>query len=286
MNFYLPHFLILFIALFWTSGQQTKGSDNEEIQQSEDDVAVNHYCRMNNEAFQDGEQLTYKIFYNVNFIWLNAGTVTFNIRKRGDKYYASAVGKTHGGYDWFFKVRDTFFSVLDANTLLPLESTRIVNEGSYTKYDHVNYLRNSRLAESTMGKTRKEAESTVIDIDQCVHDVLSSLYAMRNTPMRELGSRDRFNIEMMLDRKKYPISLYYKGTEENKKIKGLGNLDVHLFEPTLIAGNIFKEDSKMKIWVSQDQNKIPLLIESPISVGKIKAILSDHQKLRYETKGY
>ena len=244
------------------------------------------YCRMDNNTFRDGESLTYKIYYNINFIWIPAGEVTFDIDKRGNRYYAEAIGRTYGGYDWIFKVRDTFQSVLDATTLLPIQTTRIVNEGKYTKYDHVTYMRNSRLAESTMGKTRQSAESKMITIDQCVHDILSTMYALRNTPVQSLNDKKRFELDMLLDREKYPITMTYKGTEDQTKIKGVGSFDTYVFEPKLIAGNIFKEESGMTIWVSRDQNKVPLMIESPISVGKIKAILIGHKNLKYGANGY
>lgn len=289
MKGYFSFIFILLFIVFWPfrDGWQTTDIPAEE---NREDLVIkdlsNDYCRTPNETFLDGEELTYKIYYNVNFIWISAGTVTFNIRKNKDQYHARAVGRTYGGYDWIFKVRDTFHSVLDANTLLPVSSTRIVNEGKYTRYDHVNYMRNSRLAESIMGPSRSSAESKIIPIDQCVHDILSSMYAMRNTPIRTLQQQKTFKIDMLLDQKKYPISLHYKGTSAQKKIKGVGDIDTYLFEPTLIAGNVFDEKSKMKIWVSQDRNKVPLLIESPISVGKIKAVLIDHKKLKYETSGY
>lgn len=283
---YFLLFMIYFLSPFDSGEEKATHLMSENVDSHRTDVAVNDYCRVNNHTFQDGETLTYKIYYNINFIWIGAGTVTFQINQRENRYYAEAIGKTYGGYDWIFKVRDTFQSVLDANTLLPIQSTRIVNEGSYTKYDHVKYMRNSRLAESVMGKTRQIAESKILTINQCVHDILSSMYALRNTPTEALERQNKFQLEMMMDREKYPITLNYSGKQNNKKIKSLGDVDTYLFEPRLIAGNVFKDESGMKIWVSQDENKVPLMIESPISVGKIKAILQDHKKLRYETLGY
>lgn len=278
--------LVLFYFFLPQKSEVASVTPASEMENVVSDYQSSDYCRINNDTFKDGESLTYKIYYNINFIWIGAGTVTFKIDKRGNRYYAEAIGKTYGGYDWIFKVRDTFQSVLDANTLLPIKTTRIVNEGSYTKYDQVTYMRNSRLAESTMGKTRRSAESKMIPIDQCVHDLLSTMYAFRNTPVRSLHHRSKYELDMLLDRENYPITLTYIGPENQTKIRGLGNLDTYLFEPRLIAGNIFKEDDGMKIWVSRDENKVPLMIESPISVGKIKAILIDYKNLKYETVGY
>src|SRR5690625_7684770 len=106
---------------------------------------------------------------------------------------------------------------------------------------------------------------------------------MRNTSIQTLKNQKSFKIDMLLDRKKYPISLHYKGIEEQKKIRGLGNFDTFVFEPSLIAGNIFTEESKMNIWVSQDQNKVPILIESTIAIGKINAIYTYTESLIYDT---
>ena len=49
-----------------------------------------------------------------------------------------------------------------------------------------------------------------------------------------------------------------------------------------IAGNVFKEDSKMTVWVSDDQNRIPVLIESPVSVGSVKVVLKSYKGLKYD----
>jgi hypothetical protein len=37
----------------------------------------------------------------------------------------------------------------------------------------------------------------------------------------------------------------------------------------------------MVVWVSQDGNRIPVLIESPIKVGSIKAVLNAYENLKY-----
>ena len=74
----------------------------------------------------------------------------------------------------------------------------------------------------------------------------------------------------------------YFGKEENKRIKGQGRFNTHLFSPQLIAGEIFKENDQMKVWVSADQNKIPLMIESPVSVGSVVARLKSYKNLKYD----
>jgi hypothetical protein len=50
----------------------------------------------------------------------------------------------------------------------------------------------------------------------------------------------------------------------------------------MVVGNIFTEEEGMKVWVSNDKNRIPLLIESPISVGSVKCVMTEYHGLKYD----
>ena len=52
--------------------------------------------------------------------------------------------------------------------------------------------------------------------------------------------------------------------------------------PQVVSGHVFKEGTEMKIWASNDANKIPLMIESPVSVGSVKIVLKQWKGLKYE----
>jgi Protein of unknown function (DUF3108) len=60
-----------------------------------------------------------------------------------------------------------------------------------------------------------------------------------------------------------------------------GKFKAILLKPMLIKGTIFEGGEKMNVWVSDDQNHIPLRIESPISVGSVKVDMMGYQNLRY-----
>ena len=62
----------------------------------------------------------------------------------------------------------------------------------------------------------------------------------------------------------------------------LASSDAHVIQPELIAGEVFDEDSYMTIYVSADDNRLPLVIESPLIVGKMKAVLYDFKGLKYD----
>ena len=49
----------------------------------------------------------------------------------------------------------------------------------------------------------------------------------------------------------------------------------------MIKGTIFEGGEKMTVWVTDDDNHIPVRIESPISVGKVKIDMMSYENLRY-----
>ena len=239
-------------------------------------------CSMENNTFKGGEEITYKLYYNWNFIWLSAGEVTFRVRDLGDQYHLSAVGRTYKSYEWFYKVRDYYDTYVDKETLLPSISIRNIHEGGYRLYDKVSFDRNRNVAVGLRGQTRVEAKITEYEVDNCIHDMLSIVYYFRNIDFDRMKAGSEFPIKIFLDKETYPLTVKYFGKEDRKKVKGQGRFQTQVFSPQLIAGEVFKENDQMKVWVSADQNKVPMLIESPVSVGSVKAVLKSYKGLKYE----
>jgi hypothetical protein len=78
--------------------------------------------------------------------------------------------------------------------------------------------------------------------------------------------------------------LTYKEHIPRQKVKKLGKFDVLRFSPELITGNLFDEGDEANIYVTNDENKLPVLIESPLSVGKVKVVLKEYEGLKYPLK--
>ncbi|MEZ4981937.1 MAG: DUF3108 domain-containing protein [Saprospiraceae bacterium] len=243
--------------------------------------SIKNDCSIYNSTFKAGEELTYKLYYNWNFIWLSAGEVTFKVTDLGPTYHISAVGQTYSSYEWFFKVRDHYQVFLEKETLLPKESIRDVHEGDFQLFDHLSFDHANKQVTSRRGKTRKDTKTVVTKVDNCVHDVLSILYYMRNVNYNAMRVNETIPINIFIDNEIWPLGVKYKGKEKEKKIKGLGDFNVLKFSPEVIAGNVFEEGTEMTIYASDDFNRIPLLIESPVSVGSVKAVLKDYKGLKY-----
>lgn len=239
-------------------------------------------CQTNNEVFTAGEELVYKIYYNWNFMWLSAGEVVFRVYDDNDEYHLSARGRTYDSYEWFFEVRDNYDSYISKSNLLPRLSIRDIKEGSYERYDRVTFDQDRRKATSVKGKSRADATPQDFNLNGCMHDILSVMYYLRNIDVESMNSGDELPIKIFFDRETFPLKVKYLGTEADTRVKGMGRYKTHKFSPQLIAGEVFKEGDEMTVYVSRDKNKIPVLIESPVSVGSVKVVLKSYKGLKYD----
>jgi Protein of unknown function (DUF3108) len=235
-----------------------------------------------NICFQHGEELTYKLYYNLNFVWVPAGEVTFRVTDDDSKFKIAAVGRSYASYDWFFKVRDNYYTDLDKTTMLPIRSVREIAEGGYRLYDAVTYDHKNKVAHYERGNAKDDIETKgKLNLAGSMHDIISAIYYTRTMDFATMSAGQTFPVKILLDENTYPLNVKYLGTEI-KTIKDLGKYKTMKFSPQVVSGTVFKEGSQMKVYATNDANKLPLLIESPVSVGSVKAVLKSYKGLKYE----
>ncbi|MEL6987428.1 MAG: DUF3108 domain-containing protein, partial [Bacteroidota bacterium] len=166
--------------------------------------------------------------------------------------------------------------------MLPDTFLREVNEGNFTMYNKMVFDREDQMISSMKGKTKDVAKLEEVEYSNCMHDIMSIIYCIRNKDFDQFEEGGKMPVKVALDGEIYSLNVEYKGITKKKKVKGMGKFDLHMFSPELIAGHVFDENSKMKVWVSADENKIPILIESPVSVGSVKVVLKDYENLKYD----
>ena len=235
--------------------------------------AQNEFCNTKNTSFKDGEKLMFKVYYNLNFVWINAGNASFNIQPdelNGHKvYHVTGDGKTGKSYELFYKVKDRYETYIDRETMLPLRFIRNVNEGGFK-------IKQDIIFDHKKGKAVDDKK--VYDIPKCTQDVLSAIFFARNINYNKYKPGDKIPFDMFLDDKVYNLYIKYVGKEVIKT--RMGTYNAIKIVPLLIEGTIFKGGEKMTIWVTDDANHIPLRIDSPILVGSIKVDLMAYDNLR------
>ena len=84
---------------------------------------------------------------------------------------------------------------------------------------------------------------------------------------------------MFLENEVHHLYIRYLGREEIKT--RYGTFKAIRIKPLLVAGTIFTGGEHMTVWVSDDQNRIPVRIESPILIGSIKVDMTGYKNLRF-----
>lgn len=232
------------------------------------------FCGIRNISFKVGEQVSFTVYYAVAGIYVNAGTATFTSTletlNNRPVYHIVGDGKTNSSYDWIYKVRDKYETYIDTATMQPLKFVRNVNEGGYKKYQNVTFNKTANTAVTTDG---------VFKVPECVQDVVSAMYYARNIDFSKLKPEDKIPFSMFLDDEVFNMHIRYVGKEVIKT--KFGKFNALKIKPLLLKGQIFEGGEDMTVWVTDDLNHIPVRVESPLVVGKVKIDMMSHNNLRH-----
>jgi hypothetical protein len=230
-------------------------------------------------AITTNEQLSYVLYYNLSFIWIKAGVCDFSIKpvqlSNGNKLKLMANGYTDPSFEAFFYVRDTFISYVDPSTLIPSTAFKFTHEDKWVGSDTYKFKKVEEGWEVTTQLMRKGQWKSA-EISQTINggfDLLTSIYRLRcmdNPALYKVGAKN--SIAVRMDDGEYWVQLNYLGKQQVKLHK-IGTVSAHYFQLSLVAGKVFKRGDYLKMWISDDGNHIPLMIESPIRVGKLKAVI-------------
>jgi len=231
-------------------------------------------CNQINNSFSPGEKIHYNIYYNVIGLYVNAGKAEFTTQSSvwngSDAFIFTATGKSNAKYDWIFKVRDKYESIVDTKSLLPYQFTRQINEGGFHKNESILFSQKDKTATSS-NDTYKTAD--------CTHDVISAVYAARNINYANCQVNDKIYLSFFLDKELYPS--YFKYLGRDVITTRYGKFKAIKIAPLLVKGTVFEGGEKMTIWVTDDENHIPVRIETPIIVGSIKVDMVGYENLRH-----
>jgi hypothetical protein len=87
---------------------------------------------------------------------------------------------------------------------------------------------------------------------------------------------------MFFDDETTKFKLKFVGREDIKT--KFGKVSCMIFKPYVQAGRVFKEEESLTVWISDDDNKIPIRLKASLAVGSIKADLEAFKGLKHSFK--
>jgi len=227
---------------------------------------------INEPVFKTGEQLSYKLKYGI-FTGAEATLKVEDGEKKIDgrpTYHIIVDGKTAGTFDVFYKVRNRYESYVDRTTLLPYFYTENRREASYRHSDNVSFDHAGH---------KITADKGVFPFKGKVFDFVSAYYFARSIDISKISIGQKFDMEYFLEDGIHTLNITYVGKEKVNCV--LGTFNCLKFNPSILPGHIFRKDSKLYLWITDDNNRIPIKAHVELVVGSVTMDLTDAKGLKY-----
>jgi len=230
--------------------------------------------------FKAGEWFKFRIhygFFNASYATLGLSRDTINDTP---VLHAKGYGTTTGLARWFFKVEDHYDTYFDEKKVIPYWFVRDIYEGGYTKNLEIHFDHKENLARVKNLENKKEGTYEIADRAQ---DLISAFYYLRAYyPEDKLDPNETFSINMFFDYENYIFKMKFLGNEILST--KFGKIKCMKFRPYVQSGRVFREQESVTLWVTEDDNKIPIRLQADLVIGSIKVDLEEFKNLAFPFK--
>ncbi len=211
--------------------------------------------------------------FNIQYMGIKAGTGILSIPEitniNGNQaYHFKARAYSASPFSWVFNVNDIIQSYLDYDKGYSLKITKNIREGSYTRSDNITFLQNENKVEKiTNGQNQGK-----IDTIPNALDILSAFYVFRTLDL-EVGKT--FSLPVYDVEKSYHLKI--KVLDKEIVEVPAGEFKAYKVKPVLESMGLFKHKGDILLWISADENRIPLVLKSSIMIGSVYGVLVKHK---------
>ncbi len=231
---------------------------------------------LENTAFQRGEKISYRVFYDSYLTGnVHAGSASLEIKDNNEvvggrnTMNVVGLGNTQGAFNFFFRVVNRYETYIDDQAIVPLLFIRRINEGGYRKSQDVMFDQRNNIAYSN---------TDTVPVVENVQDIISAFYYLRTYNYDDAEVGDVYDVNFFLDDTVYVSRVVFDGRE--RVHTRIGTFNTLRFRPQVLEGEVFSQPYPMTLWISDDENKIPVLAQSGIVVGSVKMELTNYEGLK------
>ncbi|PWH82715.1 DUF3108 domain-containing protein [Algibacter marinivivus] len=224
-----------------------------------------------NNAVGFGEKLTYTASYNMSGILNDLAEVTMETSavktSKATLLRLKCKATTYSKWDNFFKIRDLYESYVSPKTLKPYLYNREINEGGYQKRVKYTFSHKTKTVKTLQTKKKNNwKQEKTVSIGSDTKDIISTLYTIRTFDLTNLSSGTSKTFTILFDREEVKAKVTYLGKETIST--ALGKKACY----KLAVGSANSNTVNATLWLSADENKIPLYgkFKIPVGTGELK----------------
>jgi hypothetical protein len=224
-----------------------------------DSVKVPTLRKVQNVAFGVGERLV----FDVNYGFITAGEAVMAVTRLDSIagrqcYRVEFTVNSLPSFDWIYTVRDRYLTFIDTETVAPWRFEQHVREGSYRRDFIADFDQYRLVARTTEGDH---------DIPEYVHDIMSAFYYARTLDFSGYAVGDGPLLHNFYRNKSHELKIRFLGRQE-LEIEA-GTFKTIVVEPIVKEGGLFKSEGRIVIWLTDDDRKIPVRVNTKVIVGSI-----------------
>ncbi len=234
-----------------------------------DSVKMLQLRKIKNEAFGVGERLVFDVRYGL----IKAGEAVMQVAG-----YDSIAGRkcfrvefnvnSHSSFNWIYKVEDRYLTFIDVEAIVPWKFEQHIREGSYRRDFIAEFDQIRHIAKTTEGQ---------YDIPEYVHDIMSAFYYARILDYTNLKVGEGPVLSNFYKDKSHELKVRFLGRQELEVEAGTFNTVV--VEPLVKEGGLFKSEGRIVIWLTDDERKIPIRVNTKVVIGSIDTELREYSGL-------
>jgi hypothetical protein len=246
-----------------------RAEDALAMQHREDSLRAHSLRKIPNEAFGVGERLV----FDVNYGFITAGEAVMSIPAydsvAGRKCYrVEFTVNSLQSFSWVYRVEDRYVTFIDEETIAPWKFEQHVREGTY-KRDFVAEFDQVHLVARTTEGTHP--------IPQYVHDIMSAFYYTRTIDFTGMKVGDILTLYNFYKDTTHELSVKFLGRQELEVEAGTFNTIV--VEPLVKEGGLFKSEGRIVVWLTDDERKMPVRVNTKVIIGSIDTELREYSGL-------
>jgi hypothetical protein len=216
--------------------------------------------------FAPGETLTYDVTWSIFPAGQVVATLTRAEGTSPEAFEALTTARSQGFVSLLYNVENEFRSFFDPRTTCSQRILKKINEGRRHKDTRIVFDGARGLAildERDLNKPNAPPKHAENEVPSCVTDVVTAFYFVRRQPLR-VGEQLRLPIND--GAKTYMVNVEIQAREQIQT--PLGVRTALRVEPKVFGG-LYTRRGRMLIWFSDDEQRLPLRIQTSIAVGSI-----------------
>jgi len=200
--------------------------------------------------------------FQLTWIGIRVGSGVLELRRNGAGRKFTSRARSSEWVSRLYPVDNYAFTVVQDDGL-PLHYENIQREGRYRSHRETFFEKGRvRHLDHTAGKTY-EYETTVR-----YHDVLSAFLAGRRV---DLVPGKSVYMDVFDDGRGQKVEIRVVARETIDTV--FGPMDCVVIEPMLDSDGLFRHKGPMRIWLSEDDRRLPIRLEARVLLGAVRASL-------------